>query len=482
LITGLGFYTHLPWVGVAVLVGMTVLVFIYRQPSRPLRFFFLFAGIVLLLLLPFLLEIWRDGYGRYFLYLWTFGTAEPLSKKLEVAFAYFQVLFWGVGIKFYTYQPVWGGFLNPVLGSLFLLGLLEAVKNRRNPLYLWLLASFILLMLQGLLTRELEPLRILPLLVPAAALVTLGAVHLLQDLPPLSSVFFALLLFLSSLALDGFHLFHSYRSLWSETRHWKGYAKSLERYQAFELLKVKAKSEGPGLIFADFTTGLSDQSLAVAAHSFDAVQNPALDFDKAKWAAVLVNANYRPFLSKRFVEGKAYWLSKNSSDPAGGWMLWVTPVTDAHREDFRRWRSAEGALAPFIDQNLSYVRGKPYEILVATLQGAGEAFQGDPFLESCYWEKMADTLFKAGEASLEKSEEALQTAVLRGYPAAHLYRQLGIIRLMRQDGAGAQKAFQSSVNAPLNFTDSSRYLKQPGKEPALKSARPAGEPGSKPEF
>jgi hypothetical protein len=260
--------------------------------------------------------------------------------------------------------------------------------------------------------------------------------------------------------LDGNNLFDAYHRVWSSPGYWRGYAKSLERYRAYGLLEQKAKSEGPGLIFSDFVPGLCDQTLTVADDGFNAERNPSLSADQATWAAVLANVHYQPFLLKRFGPGKVYGLSKDLSDPGGGWMLWVMPVTDSNRETLRRWRWASAALGPFIDQNLSYVRGQPYEKVVVSLQEAYPAFQGDPFLESCFWEKMSDALVKSSGMG-GKPVEALENAVRRGYPAAHLFRQLGVLWLVRNDPSNARKAFQRAVEAPLDFTDSRSYLKNP---------------------
>ena len=97
---------------------------------------------------------------------------------------------------------------------------------------------------------------------------------------------------------------------------------------------------------------------------------------------------------------------------------------------------------------------------------AQPAFQGDPFLRSCFGEKLADLYLKEAllsqpspsRGSLEKAVEALRTAAL-GYPAAHLFNHMGNTLLLLDNDLQARAAFEKALKAPLNLTDSARFLR-----------------------
>jgi hypothetical protein len=174
--------------------------------------------------------------------------------------------------------------------------------------------------------------------------------------------------------------------------------------------------------------------------------------------AVLANVNYKPFLAENFPEGKAYFLSKGENPPNGGWMLWVTPVDENRRALLRQWQKASLSLQPFIDKYLSYAGGSPYGPVLESLFLIYGNFQGDRLMESFYWEKIADSCLKMGAAYRPQAIKALRIAETRGYPAAHLFRLEGVLWLMDQNPTEAKKAFERAGKAPLNLTDSDRYL------------------------
>jgi hypothetical protein len=213
--------------------------------------------------------------------------------------------------------------------------------------------------------------------------------------------------------------------------------------------------------------GLSDLTLDVADDCYNALNNSPLSVDKAQWAALLINANYKPFLDKRFGSAKAYALSKEPVAPDGGWMLWVFPLTSGNRAVVVRWVKADQALKPFIESNLGQLHGESYEKTINALTTAGPTFQGDPFLQSVYWEKMGDLILKQAVLDsarpdptlLDQAILSLDQAVSLGYPSANLYNHLGNLWLLRQNEASARKAFQNACRAPIDLTDSSNRLK-----------------------
>lgn len=115
--------------------------------------------------------------------------------------------------------------------------------------------------------------------------------------------------------------------------------------------------------------------------------------------------------------------------------------------------------------------------MLNALKGAYPAFQGDPFLESTYWEITANLQFQkslravlpqgiAGDPlfnpslspsllktlDLKPTLSSLQMGLARGFPAAHLYYELGTTQAMAGMENLSRLSFQKALKAPLNFT------------------------------
>jgi hypothetical protein len=458
LSVGLTFYAlYLHWVALALLVGLTVLG-AFRRSSLVIL---IFGSATLLAVLPFLFHIRESGLSPYFQGLWSFKDHAFSWARVEEAFSYWSAVFWGLPISYYTYQPVWGGFLNPVLGAFFGLGFLEAARGS-HPLGRWLAGAFLFLLLPGMLSRDSETFRIAPDAVITLPLVALGigrlAVSKFRFRRPWRWLGAALAL---SFLLDFYHLAGPLHHVWDDPGYWLKFTKSINNYRAYNILEARSQDQGPGLILSNFPAGTCDQTLDTADYGFNSASNPALDADKARWVAVLANVNDQPFLVKRFGAGKSYWLSKDLHSPDGGFMLWIAPITAANRAVFLRWTGAHRALDGFIDsylQNLSYNGGGFFGKVRDSLRQTHGYFQGDSFLEACYWEKMADLSIKEGR--LPDAVENLQQAVHLGCPSAHLFYRLGVLQLALNDPPQARKCFQEAVRAPLDFTESRLLLAQ----------------------
>ncbi len=275
------------------------------------------------------------------------------------AFEYLKRLFWGPGSDFNAYQPFWGGFFNPILDSLFFLGAVELLRNSGISLYRWLLAAFLYLLLPCLLTKTLESFRMLSDLPVMVAVVAMGGSRLCLSFPARKTLLLVALLLIPSFALDFYHLTVPYHQVWSNPANWRACHKSYDRYQAYLVLKKEAEEKGPGFIFSDFIPGNNDPTLDLADEGFNLATKAGLPVDGVSWGAVVTNANYRPFLARRFPDGKAYFLSKGEDNSGGGRMLWVMPAVE--KDVLLKWQKASLSLQPFIDNYLSFVHGKSYQ-------------------------------------------------------------------------------------------------------------------------
>lgn len=118
--TGLGFWIHIHWPIVAAVVFLTLVLAWLKPRAGPdeRAAFFWFLGPCALLGLPIVIGVFLDGYGRFVLGLVSHGDFSA-SNQWAVSLSYLSSLFWGMDPRFHTYQPVWGGLLNPLLGVFF---------------------------------------------------------------------------------------------------------------------------------------------------------------------------------------------------------------------------------------------------------------------------------------------------------------------------------------------------------------------------
>ena len=117
---GFGFYIQIPtWTLFSTLCGGSVFfLFLHRPKNQWKKMYFLIVPIVLLMA-PLALAAYRTGYGLYLRDLSGVQVGQGFSERLSIFASYLSAIFWGPGAEFSAYQSVWGGFLNPLWGSLF---------------------------------------------------------------------------------------------------------------------------------------------------------------------------------------------------------------------------------------------------------------------------------------------------------------------------------------------------------------------------
>jgi hypothetical protein len=447
---GLVFYAiYLHWIIFAAMITLTV-AWKTRHHLKLLAAYGITLGLTLL---PFVVLAAKAGFPHNIGYLFKINP--------EISLSYLKIIFWGVPPTYYSYQPVWGGFLNPILGALCLLGLLEAVRNIRKGFHIWLILAFGIFLLPGMLSRDSEVFRIFPILGTIIPLTALGTASLAFSFPSKWVVTWLLILFLPSIGMDFYHLAGPYHRLWDSPDYWAKSVKSINSYRAYLILKEKASTDGPGMVFSDLTPNNLDQTLSLATFPFDLLSDRKRPFQDAKWAALLINVHYQPFLLKRFGIGKTYFLSKDIHFSDGGRMLWVFPLENSNTNVIRRWCEADLSLDEFLKesfQGIDYFWGYPSTRTQPALEKVYPFFKNDFFLESCFWEKMADLQFK--HRRLADAIESLHHAVEKGYPAAHLYNRLGVLYLIQGKLLEARQAYKKALQAPFDFTDSEQQLKQ----------------------
>lgn len=472
---GVGFYSYLHWPFLAAVVGGTVVLGagVGGKLNRFTKWKVLPAFLLscAVFMFPLVGGISLEGLKQLMVYLHHLSAGSQtlrLSDQISISFSYIASLFWGMDLKYHTYQPVWGGYLNPLAGALCFMGGIEAARGFRSRLNQWLLTVFPFFILPGLLTSERATSRLILVFPVLAILMVKGLERLISMRPARNILILSSILFFST-GLDFYHLYVAYPAIWKSLDHWKSYDKSYPRAQAFLQLEKLNQTQGPGYLFADFLPGLSDQTLSVAVSRFNLSDHPEISPQLAPWAGLLTNANLLPFMKKRFPSGQAWWISKDVGSPDGGWMLWVIPWKEMPMETLRRWLKASASLKSFIERSLIFVPGQSMEPMENSLQKIYPLFQGDPLLETCYYEKMADLSTRrmmAGDNRAGTKQEAaeqalryLKTALQRGYPSAHLYFKLGSIYSIQQKNQEARECFKKARGSLLDLTQASTYEK-----------------------
>jgi len=436
--TGLGSLIFPAWGSVLILILVTVAWSTLRGPRRSPRLFFLFLGALGLGLLPLILGMLHstEGFGRHILDV---SHARSLSS-LSVPLSFLTSLFWGThGVKV-DYGPVWGGVLNPVLASCFLLGILGIFREFRSPLSLWVLSALGLGLLPGLLSADyLEYFRIIQLLPLLLFVSAWGLFRLVPTLPSKGRGLLALLIL--STALDLLHLGHPREGF----QPFLPGAKTLpvQEHLAFQALEKESLSKGAGLVFTDFLPLVHGQSLPMAVHPFDATGNPRLDPDKATWAGLVTNRLYRPFLLRRFPEAR--WVDLGEGFPEFHTLtVGILPVTPGNRATLGEWREAQALFRALrLGSDGMFNDKARYQRTLDTHLPQGDALvKGDPFLVSALGEWAAQYYFGP---SRKRNIEVLQRALEKGYPAPHLHYQLGAQLALEGEEAKARKSFLAAT-------------------------------------
>lgn len=452
LLAGGGFYTFTSWPAVAFVLILWVLIF-HRKATGS------FLSGMILVYLPLGIVWLRQGYGGYIHHIWDIHPSQAWGAQILRGFWDFSAFFWKSPVppNLFAYKPFWGGYLNPLLGACFFLGTILFIRQASWKKQVFVFISFFLLYLPGFLTGGVEMYRVLPILPLLLLGSSLGLMALLAPLKCSFKLAALTLLLLASFGMDFYHLFGVYHGTWTRSQdQWFG-SKSMERIRAYQILEDLQGSAGPGLILSELVPDLYDQTLTIADYGFNAEQNPRLDFSRAHWAAFLANIHYQPYLAKNFPEAKWFWLASDMGQPDGGMILEIIPLPCSHPKSLDRLvkaNEAMEALVPMVYDYRDYLSRQP---ILEKMYSCHPLFQGDRFLESCFWEKIAENQY--GDRNYEGQIAALRKALERGCPAAHLYNDLGTLYLRRSRFEEAREAFQKALSCNPNHTSAAAGLK-----------------------
>jgi hypothetical protein len=449
---GTGFYVHLHWPVMALWTSLIVCCHLFQKIFRQPQLFLYFLIPTILLPLPLLMAFRNGEHASYLHYLFIFNGNTSWPVQLRIWWSYLSALFWGVEPKEFVFNPVWGGYLNPIAGALFFLGFAEICREIKKRENFFLLLGFVLLTAPALLTRDFEMLRmtlVLPLVVTLSAL---GAMKLILGLPsPSSKIIWVVLLILMA-GLDFYHLEGPYQARWHSVEITSNRpSKLLERWRAYQILSSMYKKSGPGLILMEFDRTPFDQTLTTALYPFNAARNPSLSPLQVQWAGLLTNINYAPFLAKRFPNSKWFPLPDNSDPSQSTLVLGILPMDPVNQKIVDHWLVVEQALRMETSQLLQLPINQTNPKLTQNLYSILPLADKDPFLESCIGEKIFYS--EMTNSNSPGVLTALRRALTLGYPSANLYNDLGVYWFTAGNALNARKAFEAALHSPLHHTN-----------------------------
>ncbi|HTC20337.1 MAG TPA: glycosyltransferase family 39 protein, partial [bacterium] len=386
-IVGLGAYTYVPWVFIPALVSL-VLLFEKGFPKREsFRNFFIYLLFLVVGASWFIFSCFREGYGDHISSLWAGKTTFSWAHHLGVVFDYFNILFWGFVGEVPRYIPFQGGYLNPFLGALFFLGLAEAWRFRNLPLIRVLATASALFLLPGVLSTNVQGLRIVPLMPLALFLAAFGFQSLTKAWMPSNRFGLAVVLLFATAGLDGHRLFQPYLNPGEYDATFRKIDKNPALFHAYESLLPRSRESG--LVFTDFTPE-RDQTLRGATYPFNAAWNQSLVPGHSHWAAILALKSDVALLSQRFP--KAVWTELGpGSQGVGDLALGIIQVTHENDVVLMEWAGVPFRYFQGLSSAMNEVKNrKTYDDAQDQFAHPPQEVTGDPFLKACLERRTAE--------------------------------------------------------------------------------------------
>ncbi len=455
VVLALGFYIYPPaWLPLALWILATA----GAKFHKDIRSLSVLAVSFSVTALPFLFSALQEHYGSYIGTIKEGNLSSLSSHQFLVSASYLTGLFWGKTEGDY-YGPYWGGLFDPLTSALFFMGIRHAWRDRKNPTWKWTGAVMALSLLPGMLSGNLEFFRVFLVFPFVLFLAAAGCQSLALSLKSRYRSWFFGMTLTAVAALNGYHLLGPCQRHWENPGPSWSFYKSPENERAYRILQQAAGAWGPGYLFQNFPCDMSDPSLTVASYPFNLLINPQIHFSHPRWFAVLANDNYRPFLLGRFPGGRWFQLSGDLDRPDGGLGLGIFPLASIPGPDLEAWFKANNAFGEVAYAFLNRPTGTDYSKPLQALTQSYNLMRGDPFLESCYWEKTYYLYFQNGAfgdrqkwVDFESAFQALRQALGRGYPAAHLLNEYGSCLTLMRLYPEAEKAFEEAVQANPSFS------------------------------
>ncbi len=414
VLAGVGFYTWtnwpFVWLSLAGLLGGFAL---STKRSWP------FLGGFIAIALPFVGSLaWarlQPGGTAHINHLWSTSCFSSL-------FSNFYSLFWD-GSSGFPYGSNWGGVLNPLLGSLILVGLLHLIQTGTRVRLAAVGFLLFCYSLPAALTSGFEMYRFLPLL----GLLLLAAVWGLERLGSHFSrrgfMAWAVFVTLISSAWDAYGYLAHFNNIGKVpiAQQWR----SLTYAQAYDILKPISQKTGPLYVFLEFSTDYDNKTLNLATYPFNALENPSLGASVPQWASVITNHYYAPYFQSHFPGTQIFPLEAAQIPTQTSILaLFLIPASSFSPSTLERWKEEDRFLRELGFQITDRNPLLEWSSYSDTLTSYSNHFQQDPFLTSVFWEKCA--FFELLSDNLPQAALYYKNAIRLGIPSAHLCYDLSL--------------------------------------------------------
>jgi len=211
------------------------------------------------------------------------------------------------------------------------------------------------------------------------------------------------------------------------------------------------------LLFLDFLYCPLDQTLYMATFPYNAGMNPQFKSTQATWAGFLTNINYEPFFKDRLPDIQWHIVNPRKDPWDGQLVLGVFELNASNRVLVDGWLRAEPVFHQLAENTYRLPQDETGERLVGPLMRGYPLVQGDRFLESAFWE--AVYFSHCGDKKFQDAFRDLLMIFHNGYPAAHIYNEMGALLYSRGDLKNARTAFQKAVLLGGDHTEAPENLK-----------------------
>jgi hypothetical protein len=383
---GTGFYTYFAWPLVAFFIAVTLGWRVFRGKETRKTDFALFGASAFLSLLPMMIAGWEAGFGRYYLELLVFNkhSADQVNWNFQQTAYYVTNFLWSGWTKDFAYNSQWGGFLNPLMGSWFLIGLIELWRCRRHPFPRWMAVGFFCLLAPCLFANNTNWYHVVPLIPFFFGTVAIGFVVWYTALPNKNfRVALALGIGLLSVALDAANM---EVSLGVANKEYS--SKFAEKMRACDTLRELSRQSGPGMVFSDFQVDFWFPCyMTVTTYPFNTLRNPDLFQATASWAAIVTDDWQGPLLAKTFTGVKFGQLNPPNTIPNCD-LFAMIPLTPDNRSILEGWRKADETLFESDFLNFNHPLSTSHQDLAQYLLDRQSDFHPNSNPDFYYYEKI----------------------------------------------------------------------------------------------
>ena len=453
-----------------VLVGIVVLVLAAREPGRrrSAAIFLVAAGIPSILFADraiaegIMHQLLRYSYG---------SLGEFLRGTIPNAVKYAVAIFWGTQDADH-FTPLAGGFLNPIMTSLFLIGLVQAWRMRSHVGVRVGAAVLVFYGIPVFMKTGIEMFRVygtLPFLLISCVL---GLRSVVSGHPPARQTRVLLILIVISCSFDAWRLLGPFAA-WSVPKpETPLYVKSLSQWRVHQVLTPIGLAKGRGWIFERLKNdveSLEFLSLRLSTHRYNAFFAKGLVPSDVQWASLTTNLAYLPYLRERFPHAVFRWMN---GDVGGRQMMAIIPSEDFEGGRLVRLIEGEKQLEDVFrrrqDQpDLIFHTRKEMDLLCDWLVEVRPRLPDDPFILASWSQKLVTAAHDAGRFDLMM--EAAGEGVTGGCRTAMTYYNQGWAYWKNGKKQMALESFRTACRMPFDTTSSHRFLEALGEKIAVKS-------------